>query len=280
MAIPVGSALGFALGGQVKSWLGWRWAFFLVVPPGVVLGILSFFMRDPQRGQADAGAHMPGRSAGWKEYRKLLAIPSYVLNTLGMTAMTFAVGGLGSWIPKYLDVRQKELGQQTSLAGLDGATVLGGFLVLAGLIATLAGGMAGDRLRTRWPGSYFLVSGVAMLPAFPLILLVIWRPFPEAWVYLFAALFCLFFNTGPTNTILANVTHPSVRASGFAFNIFVIHALGDAVSPSIMGWVADRWSLDASFILVSVMVLASGIFWLWGTRYLARDTERAPRSLD
>src|SRR5262249_8344623 len=70
MAIPVGSALGYVLGGWIaNSGLGewgasalgakpesWRWAFYLVVAPGIALGLWSFFMRDPARGQADAHA--------------------------------------------------------------------------------------------------------------------------------------------------------------------------------------------------------------------------------
>src|SRR5437899_12365 len=53
-AIPVGSALGYVIGGLVATATGdWRWAFYLVLPPGLVLGAWCFFMRDPPRGQAD-----------------------------------------------------------------------------------------------------------------------------------------------------------------------------------------------------------------------------------
>src|SRR5262249_20495407 len=56
-AIPVGSALGYTLGGQMAaSELGWRWAFYVVVPPGLLLAVLCLFMREPPRGQADAAA--------------------------------------------------------------------------------------------------------------------------------------------------------------------------------------------------------------------------------
>ena len=95
MAIPVGSALGYVLGEQVAgSWLGWRWAFYLVVLPGVGLGLWSFFKREAPRGQTDLACAMaPGRVA-WKDYLVLARTPSYVLNTCGMCAMTFAIGGI------------------------------------------------------------------------------------------------------------------------------------------------------------------------------------------
>jgi MFS family permease len=47
-AIPVGSALGYVIGGLIGAHLGWRWAFYLVAPPGLLLGLLCFWQRDPR----------------------------------------------------------------------------------------------------------------------------------------------------------------------------------------------------------------------------------------
>jgi len=74
--------------------------------------------------------------------------------------------------------------------------VFGGVTVVAGLVATLAGGWLGDKLRARFAGSYFLVSGVAMLIGFPLMLAMVRAPFPAILVFAFGACFCLFFNNG------------------------------------------------------------------------------------
>jgi nitrate/nitrite transporter NarK len=155
--------------------------------------------------------------------------------------------------------------------------------VVAGLSATLLGGILADRLRARFAGSYFLVSGIAMLIAFPLSVAMLYapfQPFPWAWIFLFLACFCLFFNTGPTNTILANVSHPSMRASAFALNILVIHALGDVISPLVIGAVTDATgSMTKAFLVVSATILIGAILWLWGVRYLERDTALAPTRL-
>jgi MFS family permease len=290
LAIPVGSALGYVFGGLVLSWTGdWRHAFYWVVPPGILLGLLCWLMRDPPRGQADAVEH---RMAKWADYKLILRTPSYVLDTLGMTAMTFAVGGIALWMPHYIhDYRgEPDLGKVN--------TIFGAIVVVSGLLATLAGGIVGDKLRGRYAGSYFLVSGWGMLLAFPLLLGVLTFPFPWAWGWVFLTVFCLFFNTGPTNTVLANVTHPAVRSSAFALNIFVIHLFGDAFSPPIIGYLAGqgrawaathpdgpawlvellgrRGGMDFGFGVVSLAILASGAFWLWGARHLERDTKLAP----
>jgi len=278
MAIPVGSALGYVIGEQIaKSGLGggaesWRWAFYLVVPPGILLGLGSLFLRDPRCGQADPGSENAAAARlRWRDYLVLWHTPSYVLCSLGMCAMTFAIGGIAFWMPYYLE----------GLPGVGRAptTVFGALTVVAGLTATLLGGFVGDRLRSRFPGSYFLVSGCAMLAGFPCFLAMLWVPFPAAWGLLFLAVFCLFFNTGPTNTVLANVTHPAMRATAFALNIFFIHALGDVISPTLIGVASDRFGMRAAFVAVAGVFLLAGVIWLWGARHLARDTALAPTRL-
>ena len=200
-----------------------------------------------------------------------------------MAAMTFALGGIGFWMPKYIVWRQGipqggtlDFNDTTAVAtALSHANGLfGPIVVVGGLLGTLAGGWVGDRLRPRWSGSYFIVSAIGMIIGFPLFLALPMTPFPAAWWLIFVACFCLFFNTGPTNTILANVVHPSIRAAGFAVNIFIIHALGDAISPPLVGAVSSAfgtsgggvWSgnMDAGFRAIAVSILISGLFWLWG----------------
>jgi MFS family permease len=286
MAIPVGSALGYVIGDLVsKSSIdafalrtfglhaeSWRWAFYLVMPPGLLLALWALWMRragGTLRSDADTVSVVPETATlNWREYLVLLRTPSYVYCSLGMAAMTFAIGGIGFWMPYYLEHRPGATGSPT--------TIFGAITVVAGLTATLLGGVAGDRLRSRFPGSYFLVSGAAMLAGFPFFVATLWTPFPWIWIWLFAAVFCLFFNTGPTNTILANVTHPAIRAVGFAVTIFVIHALGDVPSPVIIGMISDRFDMNTAFLVVSAMFPVSAALWLAGTRHLAKDTEGAP----
>jgi MFS family permease len=351
MAIPVGSALGFVLGGLMAEstfWgllakpLGWEWAFFVVVPPGLLLGGLCLFMREPPRGAADAvAAHAPRP----RDVAVLLDIPSYLLNTLAMTAMTFAFGGVATWMPTYLYEREatytltpaayEKLRHPTEtgvapmpeetlarLHSLDGkafrtidpfraalADVLtpddfhgsraqiaeaardraesltldavtgpfGGILVVAGLGATLSGGYLADWLRKKIRGAYFAVSGIGMLIGLPMFWLALTTPLPLGWLFVFLAVFFLFFNTGPSNTALGNVAPPALRSSAFAMNILVIHLFGDVISPPIVGWIDDRASLRLGLLLLAGPIALAGFFWLWGTRYLDRDTELAPK---
>jgi MFS transporter, Spinster family, sphingosine-1-phosphate transporter len=271
-AIPVGSAVGYIAGAPFAHPGRWHNAFFMTLPPGLLLGAWCFFKKDPRRAATQVEAPPP-RQITFDDYKVLAKIPSYVLNTAAMTAMTFAIGGVADWMPTYLTV---DRGLSPERAGL----FFGGIVVVAGLFATLGGGILGDRLRSKVPGSYFLVSALGMLAGFPLFLLLLITPFPWAWVVLFAAVFCLFFNTGPSNTALANTTPPEIRATAFAINILIIHTLGDAISPGIIGLIRDHSSLKLGFVAVSITMLIGGLFWLWGMKYLAADTEAAPTRLN
>ncbi|MEP6822696.1 MAG: MFS transporter, partial [Chthoniobacterales bacterium] len=265
LAIPVGGALGYAFAGVVASHWNWRWAFYLVVPPGLILAALCSFMREPRRGESSGRVAPPIRSR-LDDYKALFKTRSYVLNTLATAAMTFAIGGLAFWTPSYI-YEYRKVG---SLAQIN--MIFGALTVVAGLLGTLSGGWAGDKLRARFPGSYFLVSGAGMLIGFPFTVLMLYLPFPLAWGALFLALFFLFFNTGPSNTALANVTHPSLRATAFALNIFVIHALGDAISPPLLGAIADRTNMNVAFLSVSFVMLLAGVIWLAAMKFLPADT--------
>lgn len=268
MAIPLGSALGFIIGGAMARRHGWPSAFFVVFSPGLLLGILCFFMKDPPRGQVDAVAHAAPRSARFSDYLSLLRTPSYLLVTGGMAAMTFAVSGISYWLPRYI-VEIRKVGDIESVN-----FKIGAITAACGIVATLTGGAVGDILGRWVKSSYFLVSGIGMLIAVPFVVLLVKSPFPTAWVFVAIAEFFLFFNTGPTNTILANVAHPEVRATAFALNIFVIHIFGDAIAQPLLGKIGHS-SWDAAFYVVAAVVGLAGILWIAGCFYLQRDTERA-----
>ena len=261
-AIPVGSALGYVIGGSIGAHFGWRWAFYLVTPPGLLLGLLCFWQTDPRV----VSRHIVQASSRRRlaDYLNLFRTRSYLINCVAQTLMTFAAGGLGFWVPAYLRYRN----QSPAL----GMTIFGLITVVAGLVSTLLGGIIADKLRPRLASSYFWVSGIGMLIACPIFVAALYIPFPAAWVAMFLAIFFLFLNTGPSNTALANVSLPAVRATAFAMNILVIHALGDVQAFWLLGYIAGHTSMHVAFLFVSAIIFASGLAWLAGVKYLAADT--------
>jgi MFS transporter, Spinster family, sphingosine-1-phosphate transporter len=261
-AIPVGSALGYVIGGLIGAHLGWRWAFYLVTPPGLLLGLLCFLQRDPRVGAHELVQKSPRRSLA--DYVRLFRTSSYLINCVAQTLFTFVTGGLGFWASAYLRYRN-----QSPDVGM---TIFGLITVVAGLVSTLLGGVIADRLRSRLAGSYFWVSGIGMLMACPFFIATLYTPFPAAWVPMFFAIFSLFLNTGPSNTALANVSLPAVRATAFAVNILVTHALGDVQAFWLLGYIGGHTNMHVAFLVVSGVIFASGLVWLFGVKYLAADT--------
>src|SRR5258708_21238707 len=101
VAIPVGSALGFLLGGYAGERFGWRAAFFIAGTPGLLLGLLAFRMREPPRGAGDGAREERAHRFECGPALGLLKNRSFVYTTLGMAAMTFALGGMPFWIPPF-----------------------------------------------------------------------------------------------------------------------------------------------------------------------------------
>ncbi len=274
MAIPVGSALGYLVGGLLEREFGWRPAFFIVGIPGLCLAWTVGRLRDPGRRGADSVASgVTGRAVPrFSDYLALFKTRSYRLNCLAMTAMTFAVGGLAAWVPTYL-VRIRGM-------GLTEANLIFGILTLvSGLGGTMAGGWLGDRLLQRFRTAYFLVSGVGLAISVPCAAGVILLD-DRTWVLtaIFLAEVFIFLNTGPLNAIIANVSRPEVRATAYAVNIFVIHALGDAISPTIVGMVSDRVGLATAFWIAPGSLALAALFCFWGMRTYAADTEAIVKS--
>jgi MFS family permease len=264
-AIPVGSALGYVIGGVIGAHLDWRWAFYLVAPPGLLLGLLCFWQRDPRVTAHHLVQESPRRSL--RNYLRLFRTRSYLINCVAQTLMTFVTGGLGYWVSAYLEFRNQSPAMSRTIFGL--------ITVVAGLISTLLGGIVADKLRPRFAGSYFWVSGIGMLIACPIFIAALYIPFPAAWVAMFFAIFFLFLNTGPSNTALANVSLPAVRATAFAVNIFVIHAFGDVQAFWLLGYIGGHTNMHVAFLFVSGIIFISGLAWLIGAKYLPADTAAA-----
>ncbi len=268
LAIPVGSAIGYLLGGLLGQYWGWQTAFLMVGVPGLLLALPLSLLREPPYG-GDASETQDPPDLTRADWLSLFRNRSFVTTTLSMAAMTFALGGLAQWIPTFL----------YRVQGLDvatGNTLFGGITVLSGITGTLAGGWLGDYLQQRSAGGYLWVSGVSLLLGAPLVAWAVLTPsLTVCLAAIFGAEWLLFLNTGPLNTVIVNVIRPTLRAMAFAVNIFFIHALGDAVSPTLLGYFADRWGLRNALLITPLALLLAAFFALLCTRFIERDDVQA-----
>jgi MFS family permease len=268
-ATPIGSALGYVIGGHVLGAHGWRAAFFVVGAPGILAALLCLFIAEPKLERPRA-AH----GARWSDGLTALAtVPLYRGVVLGYCAYSFAIGGFAYWAPTYLHLRYGLAAGRASL--------LFGLVALAGGAAgTLLGGTFADRaVRKRSrpaspadaPGiedqrvakANLAVTAVACGIGAPLAAVALSAP--TAGTFFGAALPCLtalFVMSGPINVAILKSAPPHVRAGAMGVAIFAIHALGDLWSPPLIGWIGDRVPMQfAMYTVPAVFALGVAVWW-------------------
>jgi len=288
LAIPVGSAAGYLLGGYLAPIYGWRFPFYVAAAPGFLLALAVLFLKEPERGQFDSlkdtldeetpvladlpprygmlnplgfarSIHARLRTVFWSFWR-VLRNPAFLTATLGMAMMTFSLGGIQVWMPQFLFSERHY--------SLESANLMFGIIIVVdGILASLAGGWLGDYLLRRTKGSYYLVSAVSMALGVPFMIVALFTSGRVMVPAIAVAAFFLLLNTSPLNAAIINSVDAHIRATAIAVNIFIIHILGDVPSPTMMGWVADHRSLQAAFVLpVIAMALSSAILFA-GMKY-------------
>jgi multidrug resistance protein len=256
LAIPVGVAAGYLLGGKLSPQYGWRFPFYIAAAPGFLIALAMIFVPEPKRGAFDTLNETPERSS----ISGLFGNRAFWTATLGMAAMTFALGGIQVWMPTFLSrSRGFSLESANEIFGL--------IIVVDGIVASLAGGWLGDRLLRRTKASYYLVSAASMAIGVPVMIVALFST--GAWMLpaIGGAAFLLLLNTSPLNAAILNSVGPHIRATAIAANIFIIHILGDVPSPTMMGYVADKHSLQAAFILPVIAMVISAAILFYGMRY-------------
>ena len=270
-AIPLGAALGFAVGGVVAQHFGWRAALVVVAAPGLLFAAAAALLRDPPRGardEADAAAGLPPRArrSDLVAYARLFARPTYSLAVLGYAAYTFALGALAFWTPTFL---QRVHGLSATAATVDFGTTL----AVTGVVGTLAGGWIADRLRGRIAHADLWVCAGSMVLACPLVAVAILAEAARLYMPAIAAAeLLLFVSTGPVNTAIVEAVEPSVRGRAMGASIVAIHLLGDVPSPPLIGWLAERHSLQTAMLLVPAAVLVSALLWIAAAALRPRES--------
>jgi MFS family permease len=256
LALPVGSAAGYLLGGSLAPHHGWRFPFYIAAAPGFLVALAVMFLKEPKRGQFDTLKETPERAT----VLGLVRNPAFLTATLGMAAMTYSLGGIQVWMPQFLySDRHYSLESANFLFGI--------IIVVDGILAALIGGWLGDYLLPRMKSSYYLVSAASMLLGVPAMVVALFVKGPVMVPAIFVAAFFLLLNTSPLNAAVINSVGGHIRATALAVNIFVIHILGDVPSPTMMGWVADRRSLQAAFVLPIIAMVISSAILFYGMKF-------------
>lgn len=242
LAIPVGAATGFVLAGVLGSRFGWRGACLIAGAPGVLLAFASLAL--PSAKTAPKAAHPQGGFGELlSQYLRFLRDPVYTWNAIGYAMQSFALGGLAAMAPMFLEVSHRFSRDDADFAS-------GGLVAGAGLLGTALGALIADSFASKGLlRAYSLVTGAGYLLAAPLLAAGLWIGRIDslgprlgsmpALACIFVAMVGAFLGTGPSNAIIAARAPASHRASAFALVVVMLHLLGDAPAPPLLGKLSD-----------------------------------------
>jgi len=270
LAIPLGAALGYVLGGFIEVRWGWRAAFFVCGGPGLVLALACLWIAEPARKLREP------RGSLVEGLKTLSRIPLFRRGVLGYCAYTAGLGAFSHWAPTFIVERFQTLTLDKANYWL-GLTTIG-----AGIIGTVIGGRWADARQRRHPitvdtafdapankrGTNELlgICAIGMVVAAPLAAIAFVVPVPAGFFgAAFLAQIGLFLSTSPVNAIALRAVPPELRASAMAAQIFAIHLLGDLWSPYVLGVLRDVLVPTAAMMALPITFAVSAILW-WPRR--------------
>ena len=295
LALPIGAAVGFAIGGIVEKRYNWQTAFWVVGVPGLLVAALGLLIRDPGRGASEGEiAEAAVVESPMAAYGRLFRTPSYLLNVGGMAAVTFTTGAFAHWAPIFYN---RVRGMPSAVANLRIGVVMAG----AGLLGIALATWGPDRLLRLTRRAYMIWAALAVMIAVPFGVMGLLAADPSRSMGLmFVAMVALAAVLGPCNAVTANVVSAGRRAAGFATSIFLIHVLGDIASPPLIGHLSEVFgrrevvaspigrflssvgatpigdkNLTAAMLLVIPVLLLGCVLFALGSTWLPRDQERA-----
>lgn len=238
LSVPLGSMLGYALGGVLDDLAGWRNSFMIVGSAGVLLlPLILLTMREPVRGGLDGAAGAPVVQPRLGEaLRTLWNIRSLRYQVVGASMHIGVLYICLSWNVPFL-VRSHALSVRDAAFYMSMTTGLGG------AIGTFGAGAITDRLSRFDPAWY------VRLPAITLALIV-----PALALQLFCASLWLSIGCAFVVGLLAQtyltpslalgqiLVPPHLRAFTSAVQAIVVLLLAGAISPVAVGWLSDLWT--------------------------------------
>jgi predicted MFS family arabinose efflux permease len=272
LAIPVGAALAFKLGGWMATSYGWRWAFMWAGVPGLALALAVLMLREPPRGMSDGAAATatPPAGGGMRGYLRLLEFKPYLLVVAGYVGYTFAMGGFIFWAAQFL-----ERVHGMSVKAADDFFGLG--VVVTGLAATPLGAWIATRWQKRSSAGNAWTIALSALLAVPTVYFAFASAnLDTAKQALIISMFLLFMSTGPVNTVILESVPVALRASAMAASIFSIHLFGDLWSPWIVGALSVKLgSLQrAALWLMPGGIAVCAVFWCLLALTMRKPAER------
>jgi MFS family permease len=276
MSIPLGIAVGIAVGGFVAQRWGWRHAFGLVALPGAIAAILFFFVKDYKTvdlvktaGSSDAGTHKV-RMSKMDIFREFIHTPSLILTNLGFIGCIFVNNAIIVWLPTYF---HRVEGISMSEAGMK----VGVIMVLA-IIGLPVGGWLADvwfkknvGSRMLFPSLTIALNAVVIFAAFTLLA----GKSQYVMLLLMGVLASMF---APAAIIVTQeVIHPGLRAISYSVCVVFQNLFGASMAPIVIGALSDAYGIKMAMSILPVFLLVSALLFFTGSFSYKKDLDKVEK---
>ncbi len=261
-----GSVIGVAFGGVIAVQLSWRWSFASMAIFGLILVALFWALvseRKLARHAIDDDTNTTHTEAPGPVARapisSLFTNPAVLCAYIGGGLQMFTAAALMAWLPSFF-------GRSYGLAADKAAAMAAVFVLLIGA-GMIVCGIVADRAARIDPARKWTVAIAISLAAG--VLLIVGFRLPVGTAQLVLLGLGAFFSAGSTGAVtamVANLTHPTVRASAFGTTTLANSLLGLAAGPFVVGVLADRISLADALQLAPLVYLGAVAVLLAGKR--------------
>lgn len=254
MGMVLGGGIGTVVGGLTANAWGWRNAFLAFGLPGIAIALLVLVIDEKPRTAADIqlSQSMRAQTSFWRQARNFARSPAWVWINVSGIFITFFVGALTFWGPAF--VLESQYGGDIDMLGRAAAT-FGGIAIPMAVFGALIGSFVADRLDRRRPGEGRLLAvAFGTFAVIPLALVGMYATHPTiVFGAMGLAVFFMSWYVGPILAALHDVVGTDQRGVATGAYLLLVHLLGDAISPWIVGQIAS-----SSGSLRTGLVVATG----------------------
>ena len=277
-SIPLGSAIGVAMGGIIATYWGWRHALGIVAIPGFIIAILFFFVKDYKTIGLEKTVTKADKKAERKKVRmsivdmikEFLAKPSLLFTYFGMAAVVFTTTSLLTWLPTYFHRAQGVLEKD---AGIKASAVM-----LFAIIGAPLGGYITDRWRKKQINARLLVPTITSLVS-AILMFLAFSVFDGQMQYLILLSMGISITAfiAATAAVTQDVVHPGMRAISYAVAVVIQNLLGASLGPIVMGAISDATNIQTAFSFLPISLLVAAALFFAGSFYYEKDLRKVEK---